>query len=151
LQVTKRYPTGDGMFFSWLMSIAIFCSGIVVQLVECYTEREDGSYHCPQFEPVAMLGGAVWATGNLLVVPIVKSIGLGLGLCTWGSINMFTGGCSGRRGQRLAGRLDLLAGANREPPQPRLPVHRLLTPSAPLYLPSPPTQAGRRASLACLG
>ena len=86
------------MFFSWLMACSIFLVGIVVQIVECYTEQADGGYRCPQFEPVGMLGGAVWATGNLMVVPIVKSIGLGLGLCTWGSVNMFAGWATGKFG-----------------------------------------------------
>lgn len=76
--VTKKYPTGDGFFFSWIMSIAIFFSGVMVQIVECYTEHDDGSFHCPAFEPIAMLGGAVWATGNLLVIPIVR-VGDGAG------------------------------------------------------------------------
>ena len=33
-------------------------------------------------------GGMIWCFGNVTVVPIVKCIGLGLGLCIWGSSNM---------------------------------------------------------------
>ena len=128
----QKYPTGDGMFFSWVMSIAILITGIITQVsiiktpwpskecihccslgnmhdstalyvyaalcmlsnalhllfhcvcplqcVECYTEKDDGSTSCPAFEPLAMLGGAIWATGNVMVVPIVKTLGLGLGM-----------------------------------------------------------------------
>ena len=32
-----------------------------------------------QFEPIAMVGGALWAIGNTTVVPIIGLIGLGLG------------------------------------------------------------------------
>jgi hypothetical protein len=40
----------------------------------------------------------LWCLGNVWVVPIVKSIGLGLGLCIWGTTNMVVGwacGCFG--------------------------------------------------------
>ena len=30
--VTKKYPTGDGVFFSWVMACAIFITGIIVQV-----------------------------------------------------------------------------------------------------------------------
>jgi hypothetical protein len=38
------------------------------------------------------------ATGNLTVVPIVKSIGLGLGLLIWGLVGMLVGWASGHFG-----------------------------------------------------
>ena len=43
------------------------------------------------FSLFAMIGGAVWATGNLCTVPIVKCIGLARGLLVWGVTNMITG------------------------------------------------------------
>ncbi|XP_029626616.1 transmembrane protein 144 isoform X2 [Salmo trutta] len=52
----------------------------------------------PKFHPLAMLGGAVWATGSLTVVPIVKAIGLGLGVCIWGSSSLLMGWISSRFG-----------------------------------------------------
>src|SRR5262249_16200407 len=39
----------------------------------------------PAFEPFAMLGGFLWCTGNIMVVPIVKLIGLSLGMLLWGT------------------------------------------------------------------
>ena len=96
--MTKKYPTGDGMFFAWVMSAAILITGMIVQAVECYTEQEDGTTRCPQFEPFAMLGGAVWATGNVLTVPIIKTLGLGMGICVWGSVNMIVGWAQGHFG-----------------------------------------------------
>jgi len=46
----------------------------------------------------AMLGGAMWCTGNVLVVPIMRMIGFSLGICVWGAINLVAGWCSGRFG-----------------------------------------------------
>lgn len=44
-----------GMFVQWVMCGAIFCVGLIV-----------GGYECFQsFYPLAMLGGAFWATGNI--------------------------------------------------------------------------------------
>lgn len=40
----------------------------------------------------------IWCLGNATAVPIIKCIGLGLGLCLWGSSNMLIGWASGRFG-----------------------------------------------------
>eukprot|EP00121_Abeoforma_whisleri_P009537 Awhi_evm1s8772 len=45
-----------------------------------------------------MLGGALWATGNLFTVAIVQRIGLGIGLLIWGFSSMITGWASARFG-----------------------------------------------------
>lgn len=86
------------MWFTFIMSLAILCVGIIVQLVECYTEGDDGSTKCPAFEPVAMLGGVIWATGNMLTPAIIKCLGLGLGMALWGSVNMLVGWATGKFG-----------------------------------------------------
>ncbi|OWF41287.1 transmembrane protein 144-like [Mizuhopecten yessoensis] len=83
----KKYETGDGMFFQWVMSSAIITTGIVIQLIRRST-----------FYPLAMVGGVAWATGNLTVVPIIKTIGMGLGLCIWGMSNLLSGWATGRFG-----------------------------------------------------
>ncbi|XP_076467448.1 transmembrane protein 144-like isoform X2 [Babylonia areolata] len=83
----KKYETGDGMFFQWMLCIGIFMTGLVVQIVRHST-----------FYPIVMLGGVIWATGNLCVVPIIKTIGMGLGLCTWAMFNLLGGWASGRFG-----------------------------------------------------
>ncbi|XP_043827744.1 transmembrane protein 144 [Dromiciops gliroides] len=84
----KKFDTGDGMFLQWILCAAIWTVSLVVNLL----------LHCPKFWPLAMLGGCVWATGNITVVPIVKTIGLGLGLLIWGSLNSLTGWASSRFG-----------------------------------------------------
>nr|XP_035925628.1 transmembrane protein 144 isoform X3 [Halichoerus grypus] len=84
----KKYDTGDGMFLQWVLCAAIWLIALVVNLI----------LHCPKFWPFAMVGGCIWATGNIAVVPIIKTIGLGLGILIWGSFNTLTGWASSRFG-----------------------------------------------------
>ena len=44
----KRYDTGDGFFFQWVMCFGVWLVGLCVNLA-----RDD-----PKFQPWAMLGGA---------------------------------------------------------------------------------------------
>ena len=81
----KRYETGDGMFFQWVLCAAIWCTGLVVYALQGF----------PTFQPGAMLGGAIWATGNIMCVPIIKILGLSLGLLIWGQTNMLIGWATG--------------------------------------------------------
>ncbi|XP_071087417.1 transmembrane protein 144-like [Haliotis cracherodii] len=83
----KKFETGDGMFFQWVLSNAIIISAIVVQTIRL-----------SRFYPFVMIGGILWATGNICVVPIVKTIGLGLGICVWGSVQLLVGWANGRFG-----------------------------------------------------
>jgi len=50
------------------------------------------------FVYTGLIGGSLWATGNLCVIPIVKLIGLGLGLLLWGSTSLVTGFLVGKFG-----------------------------------------------------
>ncbi|XP_061849106.1 transmembrane protein 144 isoform X2 [Colius striatus] len=84
----KKFDTGDGMFFQWILCASIWIVSLVVNLMQ----------NCPRFWPLAMVGGFVWATGNVTVVPIVKTIGLALGLLIWASFNLLTGWASSRFG-----------------------------------------------------
>lgn len=104
--VVKKYKTGDGLFFSWVLATGIFIFGICTFLVQCRVTctsdpiscTSNSDQTCPVFQPLAMLGGALWATGNMLTVPIIKTIGLSLGMLTWGGVNMLTGWASARFG-----------------------------------------------------
>ncbi|XP_015280249.1 PREDICTED: transmembrane protein 144 [Gekko japonicus] len=84
----KKFDTGDGMFFQWILCTSIWIVSLIVNLIQ----------NCPRFWPLAMVGGFLWATGNVTVVPIVKTIGLGLGLLIWASFNLLTGWASSRFG-----------------------------------------------------
>ena len=53
---------------------------------EALTGRPDA--YSVKFIPLAALGGALWATGNTLSVPVINLVGLSLGLLLWGSANM---------------------------------------------------------------
>lgn len=95
------------MFFQWLMCSAIYGFGLLLQLVLFLSPFEKvGSgalsakpdAHSVKFFPFAMLGGALWATGNLLAVPTINFIGLSMGLLIWGSVNMLVGWATGRFG-----------------------------------------------------
>jgi len=77
----KTFETGNGMYFQWILCSAIFCCGFVVNIVRQY----------PPFQPLAMLGGFLWCTGNTMTVPIIKLIGLGLGGVLWGTANLLVG------------------------------------------------------------
>jgi len=84
----KKFETGDGVFFQWILCSAIWMAGLIVQLAR-------GS---PEFQPLAMLGGVLWCSGNITVVPVVKMIGLSLGLLVWGTVNLLAGWASGTFG-----------------------------------------------------
>ncbi|KAL3044494.1 hypothetical protein OYC64_012900 [Pagothenia borchgrevinki] len=84
----KRIETGDGMFFQWVYSVSIWAA----------TMAGDIMLDSPKFHPFAMLGGVIWATGNIMVVPIVKTIGLGLGTLIWGSCSLLMGWGTSRFG-----------------------------------------------------
>ncbi|XP_031965681.1 transmembrane protein 144 isoform X2 [Corvus kubaryi] len=82
----KKFDTG--MFFQWILCASIWIVSLVVNLIQ----------NCPRFWPLAMVGGFVWATGNVTVVTIIKTIGLALGLLIWASFNLLTGWASSRFG-----------------------------------------------------
>ncbi|KJE90438.1 transmembrane protein [Capsaspora owczarzaki ATCC 30864] len=84
----KRFESGDGLFFQWVLCSFIFMTGIVVNLIQ-------GS---PEFHPFAMIGGLLWTTGNITVVPIVQLLGLAQGMLLWSSSNLLMGYFSGRYG-----------------------------------------------------
>eukprot|EP00937_MAST-01D_sp_MAST-1D-sp2_P002549 g2549.t1 len=88
----KQYETGDGMFFQFVMCCGIWFVGLVVNFVR---HTNDAS---PTFWPFATLGGFLWATGNVMCVPIIKTIGISMGLLIWGATNMMIGWATGSFG-----------------------------------------------------
>uniref|UniRef100_A0A8C4QT19 Transmembrane protein 144a n=1 Tax=Eptatretus burgeri TaxID=7764 RepID=A0A8C4QT19_EPTBU len=84
----KRIDTGDGIFFQWVLCAAIWTASLVLNIIR----------NNPPFWPLAMFGGFLWATGNIAVVPILKTIGLGLGLLIWSTFNLLMGWASSRFG-----------------------------------------------------
>lgn len=67
------------------MCCAVWCVGLCVYAYRGF----------PKFEPLAMLGGVLWCTGNAMAVPIINMLGLALGMSVWCVANMATGWASG--------------------------------------------------------
>lgn len=67
------------MFFQFIVALGIWLGGLIFSLFR-------GAGRTSPFEPAAILGGVLWATGNVCVVPIMKTLGLSLGLLIWGSV-----------------------------------------------------------------
>jgi len=84
----KKFESGDGLFFQWILCTGIWMTGLVVNGIQGW----------PRFEPIAMIGGVLWCTGNLLAVPVIKMIGLGLGILIWGMTNLVMGWATGTFG-----------------------------------------------------
>ncbi|ULU01066.1 hypothetical protein L5515_004300 [Caenorhabditis briggsae] len=84
----KKCQSGNGIFVQWLMSAAILLVGVAVYATQGF----------PEFEPLAMLGGMFWALGNLTAVPIMNTIGIGMGMLVWGTTNCVAGWAAGRFG-----------------------------------------------------
>lgn len=84
----KRIEVGDGMFFHWVSCSAIWLVSLVGDLM----------LQSPKFYPLAMLGGVIWATGNVAAVPILKAIGFGLGVIIWGCSSLLMSWATSRFG-----------------------------------------------------
>jgi glucose uptake protein GlcU len=88
----KQYKTGDGVFFNLSMCTGIWVTGLIVNLVR----HANGG--APAFEPLSMLGGFLWGTGNVMIVGIIKCLGLAMGMLICGSFNMLKGWATGSFG-----------------------------------------------------
>lgn len=84
----KQYETGDGMFFQLILCVAIWTVGFIVNCIRNF----------PKFYPLPLLGGFLWATGNVNTVIIIRTIGIGLGMLFWGSLGLITGWATARFG-----------------------------------------------------
>jgi glucose uptake protein GlcU len=109
------------MFYQWVMCTGIFIWGVGVQLVmfgiddplysgkssnealpaltaKDLVEAASTDPYSVKFFPYAILGGFFWATGNTMSVPVINSIGLGMGMLIWGASNMLMGWATGSFG-----------------------------------------------------
>jgi hypothetical protein len=108
----KEFPTGDGVYFQWVYPISfqylipqvmccgIYFVGLIVNGIRAFPKYEafsmigtDFFFFCLCFK-----GGFLWCTGNILTVPIVRLIGLGIGLLLWSMVSLLVGWASGRFG-----------------------------------------------------
>ena len=86
----KKYDMGDGMYFQFVMAVGIWVMGLFYYI---YQEQITAYFH-----PFALLGGFIWSVGNLLSVPIMKMIGMALGLSIWSGVNLIVGWILGKAG-----------------------------------------------------
>eukprot|EP01132_Coremiostelium_polycephalum_P003863 gene3863-4814_t len=84
----KNYPTGNGIAFTWVMSMGTLCTAYIAMFIS-------KNYI---FIPMGLLGGTLWSIGNFCVIPIVKTVGLGLGLLLWSCTSLITGFFVGKFG-----------------------------------------------------
>ncbi|KAM7537475.1 hypothetical protein Aperf_G00000070569 [Anoplocephala perfoliata] len=84
----KKYDTGNGMVFQWIVctSLAFTLFGLHICL---------GS---ARIFPLTLLSGIFWSTGNVTVVPIIKRLGMGVGMLIWSMVNLLTGWATFRFG-----------------------------------------------------
>eukprot|EP01084_Bolivina_argentea_P158435 275990_1 len=86
----KHYDMGDGFFFNVIMCLGIWMLGLIYEIIQFPSTSE--------FHPFALLGGLIWCTGNILTVPIIKMIGLALGIAIWGATSLLVGWLTGKFG-----------------------------------------------------
>ncbi|KAE9555825.1 hypothetical protein FO519_001039 [Halicephalobus sp. NKZ332] len=84
----KKFDAGDGFFAQWIMSVSILIVGFGVFGWQSFV----------YFYPVAMLGGVFWACGNCMAIPVIKRLGMALGILIWNSTNCLVGWAIGTFG-----------------------------------------------------
>ena len=84
----KRLKIGDGVFFQFCMCNAIFMTSFPVLIAQNF----------PEVHGLALLGGFLWCTGNMLCPLAIRLVGMGMGLLVWGCVGMFVGWASGTFG-----------------------------------------------------
>ncbi|KAL5968460.1 hypothetical protein TSMEX_003815 [Taenia solium] len=85
---TKKFDIRDGWIFQWIMSVALAFAMLIIHL--CI-----GS---PRIWPLTILSGFLWSTGNITVVPIIKRLGMGIGMLIWSMASLLVGWASSRFG-----------------------------------------------------
>ncbi|VDK47830.1 unnamed protein product [Anisakis simplex] len=78
----KKFDAGDGLYVQWLMSIAILIISFGTWLWE----------GLPPFYPLAMIGG------NVTAIPIIRRLGMAMGMLIWNTTNCLAGWAGGNFG-----------------------------------------------------
>lgn len=84
----RKHNTEDGLFPYWLMSVAVACVGVLTNL----------ACGLPHFQPLAMLGGVIWAVGTTVSLPLINTLGLGIAILFGANVNTLVGWAVGRFG-----------------------------------------------------
>mmetsp|Transcript_17584 Transcript_17584/g.43283 ORF Transcript_17584/g.43283 Transcript_17584/m.43283 type:complete len:477 (+) Transcript_17584:102-1532(+) len=83
----RKFETYDGAMFQWMMGNGICGMGIIAHFL-----------FGGEIINFGLVGGALWAVSNFLVLPVVKLLGLGVGFSMYHVINMIVGYAVGRFG-----------------------------------------------------
>ncbi|KAJ1428883.1 CEO family-domain-containing protein [Ochromonadaceae sp. CCMP2298] len=84
----KGIKVGDGVFFQFIMCNAVFMTSIPVLIIQDF----------PPVHGLAIAGGFLWCTGNMLCPVAIRFVGMGMGLILWGCTSMVIGWASGKFG-----------------------------------------------------
>ncbi|KAL5111008.1 hypothetical protein TcWFU_010012 [Taenia crassiceps] len=82
------YRQSGGWIFQWIVSVSLAFALLIIHL--CI-----GS---PRIWPLTVLSGFLWSTGNITVVPIIKRLGMGIGMLIWSMVSLLVGWASSRFG-----------------------------------------------------
>jgi len=84
----KKFEAGDGVVFQLASALAMWSIGLVVNCIRSF----------PRFFFLPMVGGFFFATANAKMVPILKTIGIGMGTSIRASIGIVVGWANARFG-----------------------------------------------------
>jgi len=76
-----KYPIRDGLSFQFFLCIGVWITGVIINLI----------VESPPFFPLVMIGGVLWATGNIISVYVISINGLGLSMLIWSTTNKLMG------------------------------------------------------------
>jgi hypothetical protein len=76
-----KYPIRDGLSFQFFLCIGVWITGVIINLI----------VESPPFFPLVMIGGVLWATGNIISVYVITINGLGLSMLIWSTSNKLMG------------------------------------------------------------
>ncbi|VDK19947.1 unnamed protein product [Anisakis simplex] len=85
-KITREIPAG--FFVQWVECSVVFLFGYVINVVRNF----------PPFQPIAIIGGFLFATGNVAAVPLINGLGMAPGMLIWGSTMVIGGWSAGRFG-----------------------------------------------------
>jgi len=86
----KKHDIYDGTVFQWFMCSGILFTGIMLGTLSAGA--------VPRVAFIDLLGGMFWTAQNMLLMPVVKLLGLGLGFAIYSVTNVLSGYLIGRFG-----------------------------------------------------
>eukprot|EP01083_Nonionella_stella_P020255 56151_1 len=92
--VIKEYDMGDGLYWQFVNAVGIWFFGLVTVLCKCIATGSTTYF----FHPIALTSGIIWSIGNILTVPIIKTVGLALGMSIWCATQLIVGWSTGKWG-----------------------------------------------------